>query len=100
MNVDTTVQEKAITYPTDLKLLHKAIQTLGKRCKETFLPIKQNYKYVSKKALFKVNNYARAQQYKRKNKWTNKLKTYLGRLKRDIERQLADRGDLMPTFCE
>lgn len=100
VNVDTTVQEKAVSYPTDSKLLQKAIQKLGKLCKEKALPIKQNYKHVSKKALFKVNNYARAQQHKRKKKWINKLKTYLGRLKRDIERQLEKHEALKPLFSE
>lgn len=100
VNVDTTVQEKAVTYPTDSKLLQKAIDKLGKLCKETGLPIKQNYKHVSRKALFKVNNYARAQQHKRKKKWVNKLKTYLGRLKRDIDRQLSKRSELSPLFSE
>ena len=100
VNVDTTVQEKAVTYPTDAKLMQKAIQKLGKLCKETELPIKQNYKHVSRKALFKVNNYARAQQHQRKKKWVNKLKTYLGRLKRDIERQLDHHVELKPKFIQ
>jgi len=101
VNVDTTVQEKAIAYPTDSKLIQRAIQKLGKLCKETELPIKQSYKHVSKKALFKVNNYARAQQYKRKKKWASKLNTYLGRLKRDIERQLDHHHpDLRSVFVE
>ena len=100
VNIDTTVQEKAITYPTDSKLLQKMIEKLGKLCKETRLPIKQSYKHVSKKALFKANNYARAQQHKRKRKWINKLKTYCGRLTRDIERQLEKQPALVSHFSE
>jgi IS5 family transposase len=34
MNVDTTVQEKAISFPTDPKLYHRMHQTLVKVAKE------------------------------------------------------------------
>jgi len=98
VNIDTTVQEKAITYPTDSKLMQRAIQTIGKLCKEYDLPIKQNYKHVSKKLLFKINNYARAQQHKRKNKAIKKLKTSLGRLIRDVERQLEKQPNKRAYF--
>ncbi|MGE0207431.1 MAG: hypothetical protein AB7R69_06305 [Candidatus Babeliales bacterium] len=89
-----------MTYPTDAKLLEKAIEKLGKLCQAHDVPIKQSYKYVAKKALFKVNNYARAAQHKRKNKWVNKLKTYLGRLERDVERQLEKAPHLKIFFSE
>jgi IS5 family transposase len=34
ITVDTTVQEKAITFPTDAKLHYKAIEKLGEAAKE------------------------------------------------------------------
>lgn len=100
VNVDTTVQEKAISYPTDAKLIDKAIRKLGELSKRFNLPIKQSYKFKSRKALFKVNNYGRAQQHKRKNKWLNKMKTYLGRLQRDVERKLGSREEIQGQFLE
>lgn len=39
VNVDTTVQEKAVTYPTDSKLIQKTIQNLGK----LYGQLKRNY---------------------------------------------------------
>lgn len=33
ITVDTTVQEKALTFPTDAKLHYKAIERLGRQCK-------------------------------------------------------------------
>ena len=100
VNVDTTVQEKAITYPTDAKLYAKGIATLGALAKAQSLPIKQSYKYVSRQLLFKANNYGRAQQFKRAKKMTRKLHTNLGRLYRDIQRQLAQHPEKRTVFTE
>lgn len=98
VNVDTTVQEKAIEFPTDSKLYYNAIQQLGKLSKASGLPIKQNYKFVSKQLRFKANNYRRAQQHKRAKKQESKLKTNLGRLYRDVQRQLEKQPHLASAF--
>ena len=100
VNIDTTVQEKAIAYPTDGRLCAKAIKKLGKLAKKHGLPIKQSYQFVSKKALFKGSNYRRANQLKRAKKADAKLKTYLGRLVRDISRKLEARKDLAVHFSQ
>lgn len=88
--VDTTVQEKNITYPTDSKLYKKGIDLIVKSAEALNLPIKQSYKFVSKKALFKAGCYYRAKQMKRASRETKKLKTYLGRLSRDFKRKLIE----------
>ena len=85
--VDTTVQEKNITYPTDSKLYARAIDKLSSAAKDNGIQIKQSYKFVAKKALFKAGCYARARQMKRASKERRKLNTYLGRLYRDIQRK-------------
>jgi IS5 family transposase len=88
--VDTTVQEKAIAHPTDARLYLKSIHRLVKLTKERNIKLRQSYVRVSKKAFFRQNKYARACQYKRAAKHTKKLRTYLGRLIRDIKRKVAD----------
>ena len=98
VNIDTTVQEKTVSYPTDSGLMVKAMMKLGKLAKANDLPIKQSYKFVGKKPLFKGSNYRRAQQMKRAKKSDAKLKTYLGRLVRDIERKLDSHEPLKPIF--
>lgn len=98
VNIDTTVQEKAVAYPMDSKLMVKAIMKLGKLAKTNHLPIKQSYKFVAKKQLFRGSNYRRAQQMKRAKKSDAKLNTYLGRLTRDIERNLEVHQELKPAF--
>ncbi len=88
--VDTTVQEKAITFPTDAKLYHKMRITLVGDAKERGIQLRQSYTRVGKSALISQGRYANAKQYKRARKMTRKLKTYLGRVKRDIERKITN----------
>ena len=100
--VDTTVMEKNIAYPTDSKLCQRAISRLGKLCKKHNVSLKQSYKYVSKKAMNKSHRYAHAKQYKRMKNSNKKLKTYLGRLARDIERKIkgSDKVDYFAKALE
>ncbi len=100
VNVDSTVQEKAISYPTDANLMDKAIRKIGRLARKFEIPIKQSYAFLSRKTLFKVNNYARTQQHKIKNKALKKMKTYLGRLQRDVERKLEHREEIKRQFAE
>lgn len=88
VNVDTTVQEKAIRYPTDVRLYHRMLEHLVKAAKERSIPLRQSYVRVSKKAVFKHSRYAHARQMKRAARETRKLKTLLGRVVRDIQRKV------------
>lgn len=86
--VDTTVMVKNITYPTDAKLYYKGIQLLVKEAKSEGLKLRQTYTFLSKKALRKAHQYAHARQMKRAKKEIKRLHTYLGRVHRDIHRQV------------
>ena len=91
--VDTTVQEKNITYPTDAKLLNTAREKLVEEAKEQEIPLRQSYLRLGKNMLHKYSGYVHAKQFKRAKKVLKKLKTYLGRVCRDIERKCEDPGD-------
>jgi len=43
--VDTTVQPKAITFPTDAKLAHAAIKGLNRLAREHGLRLRQSYSH-------------------------------------------------------
>jgi transposase, IS5 family len=92
--VDTTVQEKAVMFPTDARLLHRARERLVRLAKRFDIALRQTYTRVGKLALIKHQRYAHAKQFKRANKSLRKLKTYLGRTIRDIERRIKGRPDL------
>lgn len=98
--VDTTVMPKNISYPTDSKLYYKSIQTLVRMAKHNNIELRQTYTFLSKKALRKAGGYAHARQMKRAKKEYKRLKTYLGRVLRDIERQIAENGVMKAMFSE
>jgi IS5 family transposase len=97
--VDTTVQPKAITFPTDAKLYYKAIISLGKLAKREEVELRQSYVRVAKRTLVQVGRYCHAKQMKRAKKAQKKLKTYLGRVIRDITRRIEGNSDLKNTFA-
>ena len=90
VNVDTTVQEKAIAFPTDARLYHKARRVLVRLAKKMHIDLRQNYERTGKKVFLKQGRYASAGQYNRSKKETKKLKTMLGCVIRDIERKCSN----------
>ncbi len=87
LNIDTTVQEKAITFPTDSKLFYKMREKLVKAADSRCIPLRQTYVRVAKKSLRMQARYRHAGQIKRASRETKKLKTYLRRVTKDIERK-------------
>lgn len=89
VNVDTTVQEKAIAFPTDARLYYKMREMLVRYAKRNGISLRQSYSRVAKKALIKQGRYAHAKQMRRARKETRRLKTFLGRVYRDLKRRIA-----------
>ena len=86
VNVDTTVQEKNITYPTDSNLFYKAIVKLAKAAKSRGVRLRQTYVRVAKIAAIKASRYAHAKQFRRMQRQLRFLRTRLGRVLRDFGR--------------
>jgi IS5 family transposase len=97
--VDTTVQPKNITFPTDAKLLNRAREKLVKLAKRLGVDLRQSYKRVGKFALIQHQRYAHAKQFKRANRALRKLRTYLGRVIRDIARKIDGDPGLEAKFA-
>ena len=87
VNIDTTVQEKAIAFPTDARLYYKMREALVRAAEHRGIELRQNYRRVAKKVLAKQGRYGQVRQLNRARKMTRKLKTYLGCLYRDIRRK-------------
>jgi len=98
--VDTTVQPKNVMFPTDAKLLNRAREVLVRLAKKSGLGLRQSYARVGKFALIKHQRYAHAHQFKRANRSLKKLKTYLGRVIRDIARKIADDEAMSEVFAK
>jgi IS5 family transposase len=98
--VDTTVQPKATAFPTDAKLLNRSREILVRLAKKEGLVLRQSYKRVGKLALIKHQRYAHAKQFKRAGKMLRRLKTYLGRVRRDIARKIKGHEHLIEAFAK
>lgn len=98
VTVDTTVQPKAITFPTDAKLLHAAIRGLNRLATRHGVRLRQSYLRVAKRAAMMAGRYAHAKQFKRHRRQLRLLRSRLGRIVRDISRKIAGRLALEAAF--
>jgi transposase, IS5 family len=85
--LDTTVQPKAIAHPTDSRLLNRAREQLVQAAQGAGIDLRQSYARVGKHAEHKAGRYAHAKQYQRMRREIRKLRTWLGRVIRDVERK-------------
>ena len=89
VSVDTTVQEKNITYPTDDKLFKKIIRKCHRLTEQEQFPLRQSYVRTLKKLSInqRFRNHPKNQHKARKA--DRKVKTIAGRLVRELERNLS-----------
>ena len=87
--VDSTVQEKAITHPTDSKLLQAARAKLVESAQEEGIALKQTYAKESQVLGYRAGRYAHARQYKRMRKVIQRQRTIVGRLQREVGRKMS-----------
>jgi transposase, IS5 family len=100
VNVDTTVQEKHVRYPTDARLYNRARERLVKAAQRRKIALRQNYRLVGKRLLLLTNRYAHARQMRRSRKCQKKLRTILGRVIRDIQRQCPQPDEKLEQLME
>ncbi|MFH2123439.1 MAG: IS5 family transposase [Pseudomonadota bacterium] len=100
INVDTTVQEKDIRFPTDARLYDRARQRLVTEAKNNGIVLRQNYNRNSRELVCQQSRYAHARQMKRAQSCTRKLKTYLGRVIRDIQRKCSCSDESLASTLE
>jgi IS5 family transposase len=89
------VQPKNVMFPTDARLLNRAREILVRLAKGAGIKLRQSYGRIGKFALIKHQRYAHAKQFKRANRALRTLRTYLGRVVRDIARKLEGNVDLL-----
>ena len=99
VTVDTTVQPKAITFPTDAKLLHAAIKGLNRLANKHGVRLRQSYLRIAKRATMMAGRYAHAKQFNRHRRELRILRTRLGRIIRDIRRKIVGTAELEATFA-
>jgi IS5 family transposase len=93
--VDSTVQEKAIAHPTDSRLLEVARAKVVLLAKRAGLDLKQTFEREGKVLRRRAGGYAHAKQFKRLKKVLKRQRTILGRVLRDIGRQVQALPDAL-----
>jgi transposase, IS5 family len=99
VTVDTTVQPKNISFPTDAKLLHAAIKGLNRLANRHGVRLRQSYVRIARRAAMMAGRYAHAKQFNRHRRELRFLRGRLGRLIRDIGRKIAGHPDLEAAFA-
>ena len=100
VNVDTTGEEKAVAFPTDARLYQKMRRRLVREAKRRGVRLRQSYERVGRYAFQKQGRYAAAQQGQRAKKQTRRLRTYLGRVTRDVRRQCPKPDEALAELLE
>ncbi len=103
ISIDTTVQEKNITFPTDVKLHKKIILRCVKIAKEENIKLRRTYKRTVKKLVFLQRGKKNIKGKKIAIKAQKHLKTIAGRLVRELNKklrveQLKKYEDLLKLF--
>ncbi len=99
VTVDTTVQPKAVTHPPDARLYHRGREILVRLATKHGLVLRQSYARLGKRVLRKAGAYLHARQNNRAKREIKRLKTFLGRVTRDIRRKLAGDAALTSHFA-
>ena len=89
VNVDTTVQEKAVAYPTDAHNYNKARKHLVKIARRHGIKLRQSYERVGEKLLRQQGCYAHARQMNRSQRAVKKLRSILGYVLREVQQKLV-----------
>ena len=100
VTVDTTVQEKAVAFPTDARLYTKMLLRLVNLSRRQGLSLRQSYVRKAPQLLKQHGRYAHAKQYKRAGRCTKALHTLLGRVVREIGRKTTPLNETLLVFLE
>jgi IS5 family transposase len=88
--IDSTVQEKAVAYPTDSRLLEVARRKLVVLAKRHGVKLRQSYEREGPRLRRRAGGYAHAKQFKRLRRGLRRQRTLLGRIIRDLGRRLVE----------
>lgn len=99
VTVDTTVQTKAVAHPTDGHLMLRAVERLGALARQHGVTLRQSFARVARRARQEASRLLYSRGHKQGLRHLRKLRTYLGRLIRDIGRKIAGDPALEAAFA-
>ena len=86
--IDTTVQEKNITFPTDVKLQKKIIEKCRKIADKEGIELRQTYKRELKQLMIDQRFHSHPRRRKKARAAARRIKVIAGRVVRDIDRKM------------
>lgn len=98
ITVDTTVQTKAVAPPTDSHLILRSIEWLNRIAKRHRVKLRQSFLRLATKARREASRLMHTRGHKQGLRWVRKMRTWLGRLIRDIRRKIAGNETLEAAF--
>jgi len=99
ITVDTTVQTKAIAHPTDSHLILRAIEWLNRSAKRHGIRLRQSFLRIATRARRDAARLMNTRGHSQGLRWIRKMRTWLGRLIRDIRRRIAGDPALEAVFA-
>ena len=88
--IDTTVQEKNITYPTDVKLQKRIIEKCRKIAKNEAVQLRQTYRKELKQLMIDQRFHSHPKRKKKARAAARRIKIIAGKIYRDLKRNLDD----------
>jgi len=98
ITVDTTVQTKAVAHPTDSHLVLRAIEWLNRVAKRHGVKLRQSFIRLATRARREASRLMHTRGHKQGLRWIRKMRTWLGRLIRDIRCKIAGDAQLEAAF--
>ena len=99
ITVDTTVQTKAIAHPTDSHLILRAIEWLNRAARRHGIGLRQSFLRLATRARRDAARLLNTRGHGQGLRWIRKMRTWLGRLIRDIRRKVAGEPALEAAFA-
>jgi IS5 family transposase len=98
ITVDTTVQTKAVAHPTDSHLILRATEWLNRIAKRQRVKLRQSFSRVMVRARREAARLMHSRGHRQGLRWVGKMRTWLGRLIRDIRRRTEGKPELEAAF--
>jgi IS5 family transposase len=99
VTIDTTVQTKAVAHPTDSHLLHTGVRWLARLARRHGVALRQSFVRLAAQARREAARLMHGPGHRQALRHVRRLRTFLGRLHRDVARKVAGRPDLEAAFA-
>jgi transposase, IS5 family len=99
VTIDTSVQTKAVAHPTDSHLLLRGIEWLNRLAKRHGIRLRQSFLRLATRAKREVGRLVHTRGHAQAMRYVRRMRTWLGRLERDVGRKIAGDAALEAAFA-